>query len=364
MSNLGKMQGAVNLSNVIIEHCVEKGQHIYQIAKMYNTKTWKILTANPLINPFDLKENSTIYVPTMDEIVSTVKPMDYTQLQDTIFNMLKCYPFLKCQTIGKSVDGRLIQALTFGKGSHVVLYNGSHHGNEWISSLLLMKWLESICEAYALNGRIKGYSIKQLFLHSSICIVPMVNPDGVELVINGYNDEDVDIYSMNNFSDSLDNWKANARGVDLNRNYDAGWSTYKQLERKLNINGPGPSGYSGIRPFSEPESAALAAFTMDLKPELTLSFHSQGRVIYYQFFNETPAVSLQIAMELSRVSGYALENEEASSAYAGYKDWFIHQFGKPGFTIELGSGKNPLPIEQIQQVYEETEELMLLAAII
>lgn len=349
-------------------HKPEKGESLNNIAKKYQTSVQKIITANPLLNPFIVDSTTRLVIPFNKSIVDESKPYDHEKLKIDLMLLKTFYPFIDTDIIGLSVEGREIYCISFGNGEHTVIYNGAHHGNEWITSLLLMKWLEDLCCGYALNASVKGFDIKNIFQSSKIIIVPMVNPDGVELVINGFNNIKTNqnkLLKMNNYNVDFSNWKANINGVDLNRNYPAGWSNYKNLERyKLNILGPAPSKFAGSQPLSEPESHCLANLTSRTDARLTLSFHSQGEVIYWQYSKKGAPESENIARALSKVSGYKLEDETETEAYGGYKDWCIDSLNKPGFTIEVGSGSNPLEIEQFLDIYEKTETLLMLAAVI
>lgn len=357
-----------DLHSCYTTHKIVEGETLNDIVNKYGSTVTGILTANQLINPFLLKVNSPIIVPLCKEgqVIGTNSPYDYLNLKCDLMHLKALYPFLEVETIGLSVEGREIHKVTFGVGENTVIYNGAHHGNEWITSLLLMKWLENICFSFSHNGSMKGYSIKDLYENSKIIIIPMVNPDGVELVINGINNNAMSnsekILRMNNGSTDFSQWKANANGVDLNRNYPAGWREYKKIERQLNIYVPGPSKFAGFKPLSEPETRCLTNLTMRMEPRLTLSFHSQGEVIYWQYLGRGANDSAFIGKELSKACGYKLENEAWTEAFAGYKDWFIYHFSKPGFTIEVGLGLNPLDIDQFDSIYDKNEELMLLAS--
>jgi g-D-glutamyl-meso-diaminopimelate peptidase len=180
---------------------------------------------------------------------------------------------------------------------------------------------------------------------ATLCVVPMVNPDGVDMVLSGEKNTD---------------WKANARGVDLNANYPAGWELAKESKKALGFDKPGPRGYMGPYPLSEPESRALANLTRRERFDVTLSLHTQGEEIYWRYGDHTPPGSLELAKALTYVSGYALENAPVESAHAGYKDWFIQEFNKPGFTVECGLGENPLPVESLDEIYPKVEAILRL----
>lgn len=93
--------------------------------------------------------------------------------------LLRQYPFINVQTVGTSVLNKNIYVIKLGNGTKNVFYSASIHANEWITSTLLMKFVEDYCIAYVNNTNLYGYSIRELFNSCSIYIMPMVNPDGV-----------------------------------------------------------------------------------------------------------------------------------------------------------------------------------------
>jgi len=196
----------------------------------------------------------------------------------------------------------------------------------------------------------------------------MVNPDGVDLVLNGLSPSNPYYNNLLQWNQTgqpfSEVWNANIRGVDLNRNYPASWEEAKAQEASLGIYGPGPTRYGGPSPLSEPESIAMVNFTRQHNFRMVLAYHSQGKVIYWNYLNLAPQVSLTIANIFSRVSGYAVADVPIVAAYAGYKDWFIKEYRRPGFTIEVGLGKKPLPISQFNTIYKDNEEILLLAPLL
>jgi len=268
---------------------------------------------------------------------------------------------------GKSVLGKDLFYIRLGTGPNEVFYNGAHHALEWITTPVLMKFTEDFLKAYSeeqpLGG---GYRPKDIWEKSSIYLIPMVNPDGVDLVINGLqpnNPYNKDLIRWNKGSTDFSTvWEANIKGVDLNHNYDAAWQLSKDAEAEYGVTGPGPTRYSGPYPESEPESKAIADFTRNHDFRLVLAYHSQGQVIYWNFMDMAPPEGKTIGEELSRISGYSLDQSTGIASYAGYKDWFIQEYLKPGYTIEVGLGENPLPISQFDTIYRENLGVLLYAA--
>ncbi|MDD3832595.1 MAG: M14 family metallocarboxypeptidase, partial [Oscillospiraceae bacterium] len=204
--------------------------------------------------------------------------------------------------------------------------------------------------------------------YSSIYIVPMVNPDGIELVLNGLQPSNPNYYELIRWNNDSANfsttWQSNNRGVDLNHNYNAGWEQSRAAGAALGITGPGPSRYSGPSPESEPEVRAMVGFTRIHNFRLVLAYHSQGEVIFWNFQNLAPPDALRIGNMLSSVSGYRLEEASGIASYAGYKDWFIKEYRRPGYTIEVGLGVNPLPISQFDRIFADNLPILLLSSVV
>jgi g-D-glutamyl-meso-diaminopimelate peptidase len=194
----------------------------------------------------------------------------------------------------------------------------------------------------------------------------MVNPDGIELVLNGLypsnpNYDNLIIYN-NGSADFSKNWEANNNGVDLNHNYDASWLEAKEASAALGITSPGPTRWGGEYPFSEPETKGISSYVDSSNFLLVLAYHSQGEVIYYNYLNIDVPDALNIGNLLAEASGYALERIDNIGQFAGFKDWFIKVFIRPGYTVEAGKGINPLPISQFDEIYEDNLPLLLTAA--
>jgi len=349
-------------------YTIRQGDTLYNISRRYYTTVNAILTANPGINPLSLSIGQQIIVPYGIDIVFTDIDYTYEILELQIQGLRARYPFLETGTIGTSVMGKNLYYIRLGRGPREASYNGAHHANEWITTPVLMKFVENYAKAYSSGGNIRGYNITNIFNSSSIYIIPMVNPDGVDLVTrwpNYTNPAYQNASRLNTSGLPLPRvWKANIRGVDLNLNYPAGWEEEKRLEIEQGIVSPAPRDYGGEAPLSEPETIAMYNFTRSHNFRLVIAYHTQGEVIYWDFMNLAPPESRTIANIFSRASGYTAIGIAGEAAYAGYKDWFIQDFRRPGFTIELGRGVNPLPISQFNSIYARNEEIMLLGAVV
>ncbi len=296
----------------------------------------------------------------MDRVILPSLPTGRTR--DAFMERLcRRYSFLNRFEAGKSVLGRSIWGLKLGAGDDAVLYAGAFHAQEWLTALVLLRFVERLCLALDTGGTIAGMDCRKALLGRGVIIVPCVNPDGVEIALTGPQAAgDLTDEVMRISGGDLSTWNANARGVDINHNFDAGWHILRQLEQPKGIDGPSPRRYGGSSPASEPETQALVALCERVNPRLVLALHSQGEEIYWKYGERTPAGAELMARVLAMASGYELKTPSVIASHGGFKDWFIEKHGRPGFTVEMGKGKNPLPLEDLDPVYDRLEEMFML----
>lgn len=271
--------------------------------------------------------------------------------------LLDSYPCISYEPIGTSVMGREIGAFRIGRGEREVHYNGSMHANEWMTGMLLVRFLDELGEAAEAGTAYRGQPVAEWLERTSLWVVPLVNPDGVELCIRGVEEGHPyagQLAEWNGGREDYTGWKANIRGVDLNDQFPAFWEAERD---RRDTSGPGPRDYTGTAPLTEPEALALAEWTRRRNFSMVVAFHMQGREIYWNYRDLEPKESVVWAERFARGSGYV--PVKLSGSDAGYKDWFIQEFGRPGFTVEAGFGINPLPLEQFETVYEETVPILL-----
>ena len=304
------------------------------------------------------------------QIVNTKEPYTYERLQDDLKKLKDKYSFLQIETIGESIQKRAIQSVRIGTGQNEVMYSASIHANEYITTNVLMKFIEDFCDAYVRDDDIFEHSAKMIFNTSSIYIVPLLNPDGVELVTGNIREGSQDYMHYKQISDQFptipfpSGWKANYNGVDLNLQFPAGWTEAREIKFAQGFNRPAPRDFVGFGPLTEPEALAIYNFTLKHNFRLILAYHTQGEVIFWRYSNYLPQDSAEIGKIFSKVSKYTLSSTPPESSNAGLKDWFIMQFNRPGYTIEAGLGTNPLPMSQFDKIYNDNIGILVLGSII
>jgi g-D-glutamyl-meso-diaminopimelate peptidase len=342
-----------------LPYTIKKGDTFWGIATKRNIGVDAIQLLNPEINPTTLQIGQEIFVPSRvtEALVNSKREYNSTLMARDLNKLAEIFPFVKFQSIGKSVLGSDITELQIGNGPKRVHINGSFHANEWITTAIIMKFVNEYLLSLTNMSSIRGFTTNPFYQEVTLSIVPMVNPDGVDLVLNGPPTREPyrsDVVEINNGSLDFSNWKANIRGVDLNNQYPAKWEIEKERKEPK---APAPRDYPGDAPLTEPEAIAIAELTRQRNYSRVLAFHTQGEEFYWGYEDLEPPYAEVIANEFERVSGY--KSVRFIDSHAGYKDWFIQEWRRPGFTIELGEGVNPLPLTQFDEIYEESLGLFL-----
>ena len=325
---------------------------------------------NATIDETGIADESTWNALVPYAIVPTTINYSYDIMMLNIQRFILKYPFLNIGNIGTSVMGKNIPYIQIGFGPNKVLYVGSTHANEWITSTLLMKFIEDFSNSYLEDSNIfNNISTREIYESSTIIIVPMLNPDGVDLVTG-----DIDVLSdeyinAKNISQNYPNipfpngWKANISGIDLNLQFPAEWDKAKEIKYRQGFTTPAPRDFVGNYPLEAPESIAIYDLTASNNFSLMLTYHTQGEVIYWKFLDYNPPNAQLYGELFEKVSGYSLETTPYSSSFAGFKDWFIQNFNRPGYTIEAGLGTNPLPISQFNEIYMDNIGILVYGAL-
>ena len=269
-------------------------------------------------------------------------------------------------SLGETVDGRQILHFIIGdkEASRKILINGGIHAREYITCQLVMKQTVSFLEHLVSGDSYGDTSYEELLRDTAIHVICMVNPDGISISQLGLDGVQTDAVRENlsqiaqldgaSLADGtyLKRWKANANGVDLNRNFDALWDSYADPAGH-----PSSDHYKGTAPGCEIESAALIQLTLQEQFTRTISYHTQGDVIYWYFGQEGDLYdqTLSFANTISATTGYPLDADYQSLDPAGYKDWAIQSQGIPSLTIEVGLQDSPVPAEQFATIWAENQ---------
>lgn len=287
------------------------------------------------------------------QVVMPATKYSYEQMNADIAKLAELYPNLvRTDTIGWTESGREIPVMQIGNpnAEYHVLLQGAIHGREHFTACLLM-----ILTDYALSQNYFGQTM--------VCyhIIPMSNPDGVIISQTGellgiqeliyYFDLEAG-YTSYDPATFAEQWKANAIGIDINRNFCSGW------ENSLEHLDVSSQKYRGDEAFSAEESIALRDYTIQHDFDATFSFHSHGSVIYYQYGNKQPVndLSYSLALAAEQVTGYELLTYDGTSG-AGYKDWAMDELGIPSLTIEIGCFNSPLVNQDVYNTVMRCREL-------
>lgn len=274
---------------------------------------------------------------TYEHVVDPYQPYTYDIMQSDIAELKELYPeFIEVGSIGSSVEGRALTLLKIGSGDEKLLLVGSHHAREYITSTYLMNTVDKYLSAAAKGEKVGGYDIAEMLQKVTVYVVPMLNPDGVNLVINGVENVD-DVVAVSNMSmlkGTYAEWKANINGIDLNRQYPCHWE-----EKKQNTDVPSSEMYKGTKSASEPEVQAMMALCEQNDFAIAASFHSKGEIVYWADSGTVDSVpgAESVTDAVCEVSGYRKMpvSEDPSSYGAGFENWFRQEFSRPGLCIEL-----------------------------
>lgn len=268
-------------------------------------------------------------------------------------------------TLGETVLGKPILGFWFGSPCQPTLYVGGVHAQEWLTTLVLFRFGWELEEHSRVHGKLCGVDVCRALEGRGLLLVPALNLDGIDLVLSGLEGAGEWKEQVSRVSGGdLSSWQANIRGVDLNHNYNAGFALLREMEEEQGITGPAPRQYGGPYPHSEPETRCIVELCERLRPNKVVAFHSQGEEIFYRYGDHTPGKSRLMAEVLASSSGYRLSRQQGLASHGGMKDWFIREFSRPGFTVELGKGVNPLPLSQLDPIYRRVREMLMLGILL
>lgn len=292
----------------------------------------------------------------------------YTQMKKDLVTMQERWPTLvQVLTYGTSVDGRDLYVVKLGNASadkQIIITSGMH-AREYVNCYVIMRQMVYYLQNYE-TASYKGVSYRELFNDVCLVIAPMTNPDGITLALEGLEalrsstveqeleriaravigNGDIDAYLRRE-------WKTNARGVDINRNFDALWA-----EHNDGVGRPIAKNYKGEMAGSEPETAALVRLTDALtNPVASLCIHMQGEVIYWRC-NQTGAFEAENRRlaELAReITGYTII--DTNETEPSYSNWTILERDIPTITVENGISRYPLSYDLTEGILRKNLQL-------
>ncbi len=293
---------------------------------------------------------------TYDEMLA-----DIEQLQQTYQDCLTV------SSLGTTADGRDLCHLIVGDPAarKQILITGSIHAREYLSTQLVMMQVEDLLRQYQGNSTWNNIGMRTLMADTAVHFVPMINPDGVTLCQLGLDamklpETRQKIYQIYEMDQAVElgpyfrKWKSNAMGVDLNRNFDARWDEYND-----HLGHPSADHYKGVSIESEIESKALVDLTRKYRFDRTISYHTQGNVIYWYFGQSGDFMNecQQFAELVSRTTGYVLDADYTKLDPAGYKDWALDKEKIPSLTVEVGTGSSPVDPNQLAGIWAQNKDV-------
>ena len=316
------------------------------------------------------------------DIVSTATSVyTYEQMVKDLYFLDQRYPgIFTYETLGVTKDLRQIYAVTLGNPAapnHVVIQY-TVHSREYINCLLAMKQIEYYLKNYAAGNTYGDRSYPDLFANFCLHVIPMANPDVVSV-------SELGIDSMRTSSakgiiqycwesdtqlgrtaapieDYLKTFKANANGVDLNKNFPVGWDGYTD-----GVPVPSTDCHKGVAPASEVETQAIINLVHANPTVAVISYHSAGDLIYWNYGVEDEnllAADRNLAINLNNVTGYPTAVSEKYNWHlaGGCSDYFMWEEGIPSVTLETGQGTCPLDISAFSSMWNANRDVYALLA--
>lgn len=286
---------------------------------------------------------------------------DYELNKLYLENLCREYPFITANVIGRTSLNRSIFSLSIGNEKNSVLLAGGFHGCEWITSLVLYKFIERLSYEIKHKNLLCSVDVSKVFSKLGITVVPCVNPDGVEIAQKGPSGaKHLQAFAEAIGTSDYSKWNANAKGVDINHNFAAGWDILRKMEEEKGITGPSARQFGGEYAESESETKALTRLCRLRSFRQVMALHAQGEELYWHYGESTPETAYMMAKIIASSCGYTLVSNEGLASHGGFKDWFMEEFARPGFTMEIGKGENPLPLSDFESIYSRIEEALLI----
>lgn len=298
--------------------------------------------ASTVSKPVEKPKPKPVLDTNLTEIVNYIQRPSYQSVQNEIAALAEAYPqLISTESIGTSVQGRDITLIKLGTGSTKACIIAGIHARETITVSYAMRCIEEFCVAYTDNTKIGSYDIKQLLDTYTLYMVPLSNPDGLEIVTGRAQPEVTITYRKKQYSNeytTIADYKGNANGVNLNKNFPLLW---EKINNKVTT--PDAENYKGPSAASEPETQALMQLCEANDFVFMTSLHVKGDCLYWSdTLNPNVGVSKTVATRLEKEYGFykCKTSDDVNGFGGGFENWFREAFKKPGFCLEL------MPLEE------------------
>ncbi len=244
---------------------------------------------------------------------------------------------LSFDVLTRSILGKEIPVFRLGQGKKTVVYVAGHSGTDSLLSAVLLDFLCDYLTQYEKKGKVFDTSLSYLFTERSILLVPLLNPDGVDYVLEGVFEDNplcARVRHMNG-GDDFSTWRANARGVDLTHNYSTGFFAHKEWERRQGIISGAYEAYSGEYPESEPETAALCRLLRFLGEDIlgVLDLQLGDGKLYCSCKDKLSAKTMAAGRILGRALALRDPTPQMVAPTGGLADWCIEKLSRPAYRL-------------------------------
>lgn len=329
------------------------------ISNISKEKTYYVKVQAVDINGTVLTQDTTSFYN--GNIVSTTKQKySYSNMQKDIKQLQQKYSdYVHVEVIGTTADKRKIYDVILGNpnAKKCIVVQASIHAREYMTSQLVMEQMEYYLDNY--NKKYKKKTYKDIFDKVCVHVVAMSNPDGVTISQKGIGG--IKSASLRKKLKKMHGakyttvWKANARGVDLNNQFNNNFKYIKKYRKGAY------AGYGGKKPVSEAESKALVKLVNDVKPKAVVNYHAMGNVIYcnYGASKKMQAKVYKLSGEIRDLTGYHYMGLDTAP---GFANWLVCKKGIPSCTVEIGKNTAPVPISQFETVWKQNKDVMAASA--
>ena len=302
---------------------------------------------NSLLSEYILISN------TKSEVVD-IMCFNYNALQEHIEKIKESFAFVSITSIGKGWCKRSIYSLSIGEGESSVLFLSDFSDTAGITSQILLTFFERLCVAYKNDLKISAVKIRSILREQKIVIVPITNPDGLEISCS--DGENALCYkglvqraADNNFSE----WISNARGVEIDKNFPYRFSDTKSIMKNSSA-----FGYKGPFEASELETQAIISLCEAINPKYTITLSCSGEYISCQC-SKCASDCAMMTQVFKSVSGLPIKRIKPCEAYGSFNGWFAKSFSAPSFCFSVSKRS----VADLKSLYDKYEELLLLSSI-